>query len=605
MNQKGWKREKGTKQSHHTAFGIPSGIGMPGQKYVRWTRWAGELLFPCLLLIYPLLWANQGIELADSMYSLTNFRHFPVLSDSWTLATFLANVTGFFLMKLPFGGTLLGISLYTRLLISVMALLSYYFLKGKMPAWMAFLGEWIAISFCWCPTTILYNYLTYLLFLAGCILLYRGLIWEKRGLLVWAGVCLGLNVMVRIPNIVEAALIVAVFYYGRLTGKEKAETWKDAGCCVAGFFAGFLAVLTVICIRYGSTAWFGMFRSLGGYSATDESYSPFSMITSVLASYGRTLIWVMILGSCMIAGWIFFRYLPKKLQTAGKVVYCLCIPVLIRLFWGRGMFTFTYYNYRSMYEWGMLFLYLVLLSCILVLADDRYFRRDRLLALIVLLVVLVTPIGSNNDTMPALNNLFLAAPFAIGTLGRLMIQHRRRIAVFPVTALVVTVIGMTLLQGTGFRSRFAFGDGIYGEKRDAKVENSVILTGMRTRAENAQDLNGLFAFLEESTKTTGRSLITFGNAPGLHFLLDMRPGLSHGWPDLDTFPAGQMRRDLEEAASDRPLVILYQENGLPPADTLEASGNAAGMEKWQYLEEYLEREEYTLLYENRGFLVFG
>ena len=59
-----------------------------------------------------------------------------------------------------------------------MALLSYYFLKGKMPAWVVFTGEIIAISFCWCPTTILYNYLTYFLFLAVCILLYRGLIWN-------------------------------------------------------------------------------------------------------------------------------------------------------------------------------------------------------------------------------------------------------------------------------------------------------------------------------------------------------------------------------------------------------------------------------------------
>ena len=167
---------------------------------------------------------------------------------------------------------------------------------------------------------------------------------------------------VRLPNIAEAALIIAVFYYGRLAGKDGAGAWKNAGCCVAGFFAGFLPVLAVICIRYGPTAWLGMFHSLGGYSATDESYSAFSMLTSVLEAYGRTLVWVMLLGSCMIAGWIFFRYLPVGLRKAGKVVYCLCIPVLLRLFWGRGMFTFTYYNYRSMYEWGMLFLYLVLLG---------------------------------------------------------------------------------------------------------------------------------------------------------------------------------------------------------------------------------------------------
>ena len=162
------------------------GIEIPMDKRKRLTKILEKFIFPCLLLIYPLLWVNQGIDVSDPMYSLTNFRFFPELKGSWAIATYLANVAGWLLMKLPFGGTLLGISFYTRLVISAMALLSYYFLKGKMPAWVVFAGEIIAISFCWCPTTILYNYLTYFLFLAVCILLYRGLIWNRPGLLIWA-----------------------------------------------------------------------------------------------------------------------------------------------------------------------------------------------------------------------------------------------------------------------------------------------------------------------------------------------------------------------------------------------------------------------------------
>ena len=133
-----------------------------GYAFKTWQSW----LFPLILLVYPLLWANQGIDVSDPTYSLTNFRFFPELAGTWPIATWLANVAGFLLMKLPFGGTLLGMNLYTRLFISAMALLAYFFLRGKMPAWMAFAGEIIAISFCWCPSTILYNYLTYFLFLA-------------------------------------------------------------------------------------------------------------------------------------------------------------------------------------------------------------------------------------------------------------------------------------------------------------------------------------------------------------------------------------------------------------------------------------------------------
>ena len=423
-----------------------------------------KYVFPILLFLYPLLWMNQGIDVSDPMYSLTNFRFFPQMEGSWALATYLANVTGWLLMKLPFGGTLLGMNFYTRLIISAMALLSYYFLKGKMPAWIAFAGEIMAVSFCWCPTTILYNYLTYFLFLAVCILLYRGLIWNRRSLLVWAGVCLGLNVMVRTPNIAEALLIFAVFFYGKLSGEKAAEMWKNTGACVAGFLLGFAGVFLAICIQYGPGAYFGMFGSLAGYTSTDESYSPFSMITSILSAYGGTLTWLMVIAVCILAGWIFFHLLPSRLEKAGKVLYCLCIPILIRLFWGRGMFTFTYYNYRSIYEWGMLFLYLILISCCICLGNSLFFRRDRLLAFIILLSVIATPIGSNNDTMPNLNNLFLAAPFALWMLGKFFRRKLRKTEAFPVMAMSVMIVGMVFLQGIGFRSRFAFGDGIYGEK---------------------------------------------------------------------------------------------------------------------------------------------
>lgn len=145
----------------------------------------------------------------------------------------------------------------------------------------------------------------------------QGLIWNRPGLLIWAGVCLGLNVMVRTPNIAEALLIVAVFFYGKLCGKSAQEMWKQAGFCVAGFLAGFLGVFLVICIQYGPGAYFGMFGSLAGYTATDESYSPFSMITSIFTAYGKTMVWLMVIAVCA-GGLDFFPYSSQTFSHSGK-----------------------------------------------------------------------------------------------------------------------------------------------------------------------------------------------------------------------------------------------------------------------------------------------
>ena len=84
----------------------------------------------------------------------------------------------------------------------------------------------------------------------------------------------------------------------------------------------------------------------------------------------------------------------------------------------------------------MLFLYLILISCCICLGNSLFFRRDRLLAFIILLSVIATPIGSNNETMPNLNNLFLAAPFALWMLGKFFRRKLRKTEAFPVMASV-------------------------------------------------------------------------------------------------------------------------------------------------------------------------
>ena len=132
-------------------------------------------LFPALLLLYPFFAVNQGLDVADSTYSLTNFQYFDSMDGTWMVATFLSNAAGWLLMHLPFGGTLLGMKCYTTLVQSATALIVYFGLKKRIAAPLLFIGEFLALGLCWCPSTILYNYLTYLLMTAAVLLLFRGL----------------------------------------------------------------------------------------------------------------------------------------------------------------------------------------------------------------------------------------------------------------------------------------------------------------------------------------------------------------------------------------------------------------------------------------------
>ena len=92
----------------------------------------GTILFPVILFLYPLLKITQGIELTDTCYGLVNYRFFPHAGQEWTVATYLANVLGAFLMRLPFGDSLVGMRFYTGLFVSAMALLAYFRVPGRI-----------------------------------------------------------------------------------------------------------------------------------------------------------------------------------------------------------------------------------------------------------------------------------------------------------------------------------------------------------------------------------------------------------------------------------------------------------------------------------------
>ena len=114
-----------------------------------------KILFPVFLCLYPFVTVNQGIDVSDSTYSLSNFLYFERMEGMWVVSTYLSNVCGWLLTQLPFGDTLLGMNIYTTFLVSGTVLLVYYSLKKWIPAWIVFVGEVVAIGFCWIPTGIL------------------------------------------------------------------------------------------------------------------------------------------------------------------------------------------------------------------------------------------------------------------------------------------------------------------------------------------------------------------------------------------------------------------------------------------------------------------
>lgn len=566
--------------------------------YHKYQNFIERIVFPIVLLLYPLVGIRQGIDVADTTYSLANFQYFGSMDGTWMVATFLANVLGSMLMHLPYGDTLLGMYCYTALLQSLTALMVYEAFRrgdrsaGRMSVPLVFAGEFLALGLCWCPATILYNYMTYLLMAAGILLLYRGILKEDWRYYIAAGVCLGANVAVRMPNVVQAAFIVALWYGTAVCRRTCRQAVRDTLWCMAGYAAGFGVPLAAICVKYGIGAYPAMVQTMFAMTEKATDYKPTAMLTGMFGDYATGLYWMVFALICMAGGLVLFT-LQRKSFPGKKGVAVLCgavyaavLLVLLRFYWGRGMFHFLYYDFGSIYYPAVLFLLVAIYTAVHCLCVKSIRPEQKILAVLVLVQIFVTPLGGNNQLYPMINNLFIAAPFVLwvwydrfagdrdaagqgksekkadaqgmgepeknvrrmeflGTDSR----YRKLVTGLPLCLLMVFL----LIQSVGFHMHFSFQDGRNGEARDTVLTDPVKTAGIYTNQDNAAQLAELAEYVRQA-QLAGREVILYGEVPGLGYLLDMPPALSTFWPDLDSYRMVEYERDM--AWLEEPPVVI-------------------------------------------------
>lgn len=557
-----------------------------------------KYLFPLILLLFPLFGAGAGLDITDTTYSLGNYQYLDTVNDMWLFSTFLSNQAGAMIMHLPGAGTMLGFNIWCSFITSGIALVSYYFLKRFMPGWMIFIGEFIAEAICFSPRAILYNYLTYLFLTLGTIFLIAGLFaWERQNLYLFvAGVFLGMNVMVRFPNLAEAALIVIVWFYGFMTKDRFIEVLKKTGVCILGYVAGFGVIFLIIAAVYGPDRYYGAIMELLGMTSGASDYTSGGMLGAILEAYFTSLSNMLIVVPCIASGVIMFLLLPGRFVWVKKFLYMAGLLVLVRFYFARGVFTRNYYYYDCMFQAAMMFIIIGIIFCVTgSLGILNGSRQEQTLAFTALMLILITPLGSNNYTFPILNNLFLAGPIILWLFRRLMQRMGEADWNFPWQSFVTTVIIVLVIQGALFRINFSFYDGADGTPRDARVDIPKV-SAMVTTSANAKALTELDAALS-GNGLKGTQVLLFGNVPGLSYVFDLEPAISTTWPDLDSYGFMRFQEELKglDAQGITPAIIIGK--GGPDISTQELKSEA--------LLDFMGNHDYNIVFESDRFIVYA
>lgn len=595
----------------------------------KWYR----ILFPVILMLYPLRHIWLGVELTDSAYSAGNYLYLEKMNPMWLFSTYLANETGHVLSGLPGGGCLMGLNAYTALIISILAVSIYFFLTrwAGVKAEIAFGAQLLAISLCWCPTTILYNTMTYLFLNGAVAFLYVGLIREKRSLLFLAGVLLGFNLFVRFPNIAEGLLIITVWYYGFLMHKRIRDVLEETGICILGFVAGAGIILLQIASSYGLTAYLTGIESLMNMPSNASDYSVYSMILTVLLDYKASARWLICMVLLAAAGLLLFSIAKEKGLLFKKLLFLAGVAGLFLWWYKLGVFNLKYYTYESMFQWVAVFLLVTIAFCLYDLFSDKVTQNQKLMALAVLVILAVTPLGSNNHLYPNINNTFLVFPFTLTSIyqlfyGRMigddLIRGRfskatwklrgHRLATFPAAAMLLLFAAAVVVQSLGFGAVFTFRDGMSGQKRNTKIENNVILKNMVTNQELADELDGLTSYVNQE-KLDSRRVILYGQIPALSYFLQMEPAISTSWPDLRSYDINVMKSDLQKI-TDRPVIIISAKidayltedaEGMSLTKVTNAELESYGKDqKLRLLTDYMAKNNYQETYANEAFVIY-
>lgn len=521
-----------------------------------------NFIIPILLVGLCFIEANKGIDLSDAGYNIDYFQHYGDYSGQAVISIWGSVLIGHLFTMLPGGNSWLGITVYCQCIWCGLALTAYFFCKRYFNAYMVAISEALAILYCWNPSVVLYDYLSFLLFQIGIILLIRGLEKNSWKYMLFAGIALGLDVFVRIPNIVYCATIGVLWGYALFEKKKWKWTVQRTLTCIAGYGLGMVIPFCGIIMKYGWNEFKIAIYNLFIVSESSSNYGIGYMATATLKT-------------------IFSEWCHIRLSWNPTTATMLPITSFI------------------------------LLIGILVCLIDLFMSKDticRILDLTYLGVLYVTPLGSNNGVYLSMLNMFLLLPIEIAVIQRLLKKISARL--FKIAAGAGVCCGaLALILGIEivlFGVKFTWKDA-----PATKIDNyDSYLNGMLTSADRSEELQ----YLEEVFQMNGwngRYGILYCDAPGLASILNLKPVMLSQWPDWfaftdDNFEKGIMKAQQLVEKREEPIVILNQPyyevyEGIAPE---ENSDSVWITEKYYLLAKFLRDNGYECMYSTDNYKIF-
>ncbi len=585
--------------------------------------WWLTAVLVAIIVLWRIPFLNKGIDYTDTGFSLTNYRNVFGGQGIDGIGLFMTTLVGGVIYQVLPGGHLLVF----RILHWLFGLASLYlayrifriYLKQShllLVLLVLFLGSKGGEA--------LFNYyaLTTFFLLLSILLLRNGLTQERSGLLFGAGVVAGINIFVRLPNVLLVGIGLGILFYGRWIGFPKRKVLKYSGCFLAGViigvFSDFLCMMSFLSpqkmvqsfMRYVSMA-FGKSAvttpNFLGVEETTDAHSIRILIRVLGMQTLRAILWGLAYLLPALTCFVLWRkislrssHIKKSVWGTGigwGVVFLLCLGWFV-LAWrlgGRNVIPLLYLCALGCCLAGLWFCgkrqpeYSFLYSIALLLAPCAIFGSDlgwyRLGLMQYYLVPLMLLSLDNWDGFCSFGSISKAGEHAI-----LWLQQG------VVFAMLSGVLFFQLSQLPQ----------TYMDARYCQLDHPVarcggVFAGMRTSARRAGQLEE-YQQLMEREELQGRTVAIFGYFPLGHVLGEQE---NYFTPPCVDYPSIKVQmllhqiRQHQDNGDELPVVVISHVNQLQRRDDHYTS--PAKMTLIHYL---LAMAKYGLFHESENFLVY-
>ncbi|PKM80766.1 MAG: hypothetical protein CVU89_12595 [Firmicutes bacterium HGW-Firmicutes-14] len=559
-----------------------------------------------IIILYPLMFIRQGLDFTDTGFMLTNYSQIfndPASVES-SFRLWLTNILGGIWIYV-FGDSLgvIGYRIAGVLLVYAAVSLAYLTLKPSVDRNYLLPGLLLAVVFInRSGYTFNYNSLTAFFYVLAAFLLIKGLQGGRGCSIFLAAFILGMNVFVRLPNIVGFLLITGVFFAGYIKKISFREQLGQAVIFAAGFLSAAGTAMTAMYLMGHLDAYInavrGTFLMLNDPAGHHHGLRLAGVITDIwkmtFLKTGAVIIWLAGLMSILTIssrlGSRMIQYAVVLVAAAGTLNYIADFYQnwygMITVMLGAGTMILIWYMFRPGAE------------------------RDRLriTSFISLAVALIVPVGSNDGFTNLVYGMYLMIPlvfaYIFGLEGVRTGISRLRLRLSGEELKLVRILGIAVFLAFTLKSayHYTYRDSPHRPEMLYGVEHQK-LRGILTTKDRALVVGDLLeavpAYVSE-----GDYLLAYEQVSLVYFLTGTKPYLYSSWPML--YSPAAFRHYLDRALAERPgLPVIVRARGNTEEPTWPRT---RGLRRDKYLSgarkimnDFIKENNYKIVWENSFF----